>query len=135
MNSSQASSNSGRTALNKLGNNQSHNASAALAKAHANIGIQSSILDKKKPEIDPTSSFYLPTSSQAKPKSQKPYTLGAPPAHPPPSISAQPDTVSGMDIGQYDGGIDQDDETGRGGWEQGQKPDEDLLDVDSASPL
>ncbi|EGG01344.1 uncharacterized protein MELLADRAFT_73014 [Melampsora larici-populina 98AG31] len=132
MSSSQSTSGNSRSALNKIGTNHS---SASLAKAQASIGIQSSILDKNRPEVDPTSSFYLPGSSQSKTKNQKPYTLGAPPSHPPPSMCNQPEAVSGMEIGEYDGGIDKDDETGRGNWELGQKPNQDLLDVDSASPL
>ncbi|MBW0464548.1 hypothetical protein O181_004263 [Austropuccinia psidii MF-1] len=133
--STNSSSHLHRNPLQKLGSNAPSN--AALAKAQANIGLQTSIFDQKKPpdqnsSIDQKSpsAFFLSNSSNQAGK--QPYTLSVPP---PNSITTQADpNLINLEIGQYDGGFEKDEADGRGTWEANHRPS-DVLDVDSASPL
>ncbi|KAI8458072.1 kinase-like domain-containing protein, partial [Phakopsora pachyrhizi] len=132
--------NSMRNPLHKIGNNAP---GSALAKAQANIGLQSSIFDPPQKRVEQTNKgsgqpiIIIPDPAQ---QNKKTYKLKSPPVVQGSNNSTTTADVgsegkfNSIEIGQYDGGFEKDEQSGRGSWDDSQRPTN-FLDVDSASPL
>ncbi|KAH9444238.1 hypothetical protein Pst134EA_032465 [Puccinia striiformis f. sp. tritici] len=136
--SSNSTSNSSRNPLHKIPSNGPPS-SSMMSKAQANVGMPTCAFDpKKRPDniqhsSDPSApaSFTVPNSFSQN-NNNKPYALAPPPTAPPIS---NPASMANMGIGQYDGGFERDEASGRGSWDPGHKPATDTLDFEIPSPL
>lgn len=102
----------------------------------SNVRLDESSKPKKKADTQNSNDQSVPGSFSA-PKSfnqskNKPYALAPPPSAPPIS---NPPSLANMGIGQYDGGFERDEASGRGSWDPGHKPTNDTLDFEIPSPL
>ncbi|OAV98015.1 AUR protein kinase [Puccinia triticina 1-1 BBBD Race 1] len=107
-----------------------------LENSLSNVRLDESSKPKKKTDNQHSNDQSAPASfSGTKAFSQsknKPYALAPPPSAP--SIS-NPASLANMGIGQYDGGFERDEASGRGSWDPGHKPENDTLDFEIPSPL
>jgi aurora kinase len=96
--------------------------------------MQTCVFDpKKRSDTQHSNDPSVPASfSVPNPFNNKPYALAPPPSAPPIS---NPASMANMGIGQYDGGFERDEASGRGSWEPGHKPANDTLDFEIPSPL
>ncbi|PLW51750.1 hypothetical protein PCANC_01478 [Puccinia coronata f. sp. avenae] len=130
---SNSTSASARNPLHKIPSN-GPSSSSILSKAQANVGMQTCVFDpKKRSDTQHSNDPSVPASfSVPNPFNNKPYALAPPPSAPPIS---NPASMANMGIGQYDGGFERDEASGRGSWEPGHKPANDTLDFEIPSPL